>query len=208
MKIFICGQKSFGAEVLKALLREGHTITGVSAAPQLKRYDKLKVEAIHHKIPLINDASNVKSADIPEGTELIISAHSHWYISDKCLKKVKYGGIGFHPSLLPRHRGRDAVRWAVAMGDAITGASVYWLDDIVDGGDILLQKHIFIDKGWDYHDLWRRIFPIGVNLIVEAVRLIEGGKAPREPQDERFKTWEPPFDPYRRLQRNELIMLC
>ncbi len=104
--------------------------------------------------------------DIPNNTDLVIVAHSHWYISDKIIQKAKYGAIGFHPSILPRHRGQDAVGWSIAMGDAVTGATVYWLNQVVDGGDILLQKHIFIDRNQNYHELCKKIFPIGVNMLL------------------------------------------
>lgn len=204
MKIFICGQKSYGAAVMEALIGDGHEIVGVSAAPQIKQYDKLKVAAIKHNIQLVKDAERLSYSDIPDGTDLIISAHSHWFISERAVQACRYGGIGFHPSLLPRHRGRDAVRWACEMGDAVTGASVYWLDNNVDGGDILLQKHIFIAKDWDYHRLWKEIFPIGVEIMREAVRLIAEGAAPHIPQDERFATWEPPHEVGRRLYRGDL----
>jgi len=206
VKIFIAGQKTFGSEVLKAVLHAGHNVVGVSAAPQIKYYDKLKSTAISYGIPVINDAEKLSHYDIPAGTDLIISAHSHWFISDRCIASCKYGGIGFHPSLLPRHRGRDAVRWASAMGDPITGATVYWLDGEVDGGDILLQKPVFNKPGWDYHKLWKEIFPVGVRLVVEAVGLIAQHKAPRIKQDERFKTWEPPFNSAK-LPRGDLFQI-
>ena len=206
MKIFIAGQKSFGAAVLKAVYNAGHHVVGVSAAPQIKYYDKLKSAAIALGVPIVNDAEKLTHSDIPQGTDLIISAHSHWFISARCIAACKYGGIGFHPSLLPRHRGRDAVRWACAMGDAITGASVYWLGDTVDGGDILIQKPVFVKPEWDYHRLWKEIFPVGVDLVLKAVSLIERNEAPREKQDERFKTWEPPFNS-QKLPRGDLFQL-
>lgn len=206
MKIFICGQKAFGKAVLKALYEKGHTITGVAPAPQKRMKDKMVGYAMIKDIPIISDCDRLVSDDIPDGTELIISAHSHWIISDKCVNKCRYGGIGFHPSLLPRHRGQDAVRWAVAMGDFATGGTIYKLSGKCDGGDILLQRMIFIDKSWDYHELWNKLFPIGVNMVVEAVDLIEKHKAVYTPQDEAFATFEPSWD-RPRLKRNELIML-
>lgn len=206
MNIFICGQKSFGRAVLKALHERGHNIVGVAPPPQDKYYDKMQSYAYRYGIPCISDCDKLVSRDIPDNTELVIAAHSHWYISDKIREKAKHGAIGFHPSLLPRHRGQDAVRWAVAMGDAITGATVFWLDSTVDGGDILLQKPIFIARDWDYHRLWREIFPIGVEMICEAVEMIEKGTAERIKQDNRFATYEPSFKATR-LKRNELIML-
>lgn len=208
MKIFICGQKSFGKAVLKELYEQGHEITGVAPPPQKRLKDKMVGFALLHNIPVISDCERLVSEDVPDGTELIISAHSHWIISQKCIEKCKYGGIGFHPSMLPRHRGQDAVRWAVHMGDAITGATIYSLrSDICDGGEILLQKSIFIGKDEDYHSLWERIFPIGVKMVCEAVRLIESGKCNWEPQDEEYATWEPSWE-RPRLKRNELPRLC
>ena len=207
MKIFICGQKSFGKAVLKALYERGHEITGIAPPPQKRLKDKMVGFALMHDIPIVSDCEKLLSSDIPDGTELIISAHSHWIISDRCLNKCKYGGIGFHPSLLPRHRGRDAVRWAVHMGDFITGGTVYNLNgDKCDGGDILLQKNVFIDPEWDYHKLWENIFPVGVDMVVEAVDIISKGKCNWVKQDERFATFEPSWD-RPRLLRNELIAL-
>lgn len=206
MKIFICGQRTFGREVLKALYNAGHEIVGIAPPPQKQYKDKMVGFAMLKKIPIISDCDKLTSKDIPDGTELIISAHSHWIISDKIIEKCKFGGIGFHPSLLPRHRGQDAVRWTVHMGDSITGGTIYKLDSKCDGGDIILQKMIFVDKNWDYHELWKELFPIGIDLILEAVDLIEKGEATETPQDERFATWEPSWD-RPRLKRNELIQL-
>lgn len=207
MNIFICGQRGFGKAVLIELYQLGHNIVGVAPPPQEKYYDKIAVAALSRGIPIIGDCEKLTSAHIPENTGLIIAAHSHWYISEKTIRKARHGAIGFHPSLLPRHRGQDAVRWAAAMGDAITGATVYWLNDKVDGGDILLQQPVFIGKGWDYHKLWSEIFPLGVGLLCRAVELIEKKAAPRVPQDERFATWEPSFE-RPRLIRGELLQLC
>lgn len=207
MKIFICGQKSFGKAVLKRLVEDGHEITGVAPPPQVKYKDKMVGYAMLHNIPIVSDCDMLTSEDVPNGTELVVSAHSHWLISDKVIGKCKYGGIGFHPSLLPRHRGQDAVRWAVHMGDAVTGCSVYNLSSPkCDGGDVMLRRLVFIDPSWDYHKLWEVMFPIGVDMVSEAVALIEAGKAVWEEQDERFATWEPSWN-RPRLKRNELLQI-
>lgn len=208
MKIFICGQKSFGLEVAKRLLADGHHIVGVAPPPQEKYKDKIVGWAMLNNIPIVSDCDKLVSANIPDGTDLIVAAHSHWIISEKVLERCRYGGIGFHPSLLPRHRGVDAVRWTIRLGDAITGGSVYRLTDKCDGGGVLLRKIVFVDRAWDYHDLWQRLFPVGVDLLSEAVALIErtGNTQYEEPQDEDFATWEPSWE-RPRLRRNELLQL-
>lgn len=207
MNIFICGQKSFGKEVLKKLIEDGHTITGIAPPPQKRLKDKMVGIAIKKGVPIISDCDSLTADDIPGDTELIVSAHSHWIISDKALKKCKYGGIGFHPSLLPRHRGQDAVRWAIHMGDAITGGTIYSLNSSkCDGGDIILQELLFIKPSWNYHELWNALFPMGVEMVSRAVRLIEKGKAEYKAQDEECATWEPSWE-RPRLKRNDLIMI-
>ena len=92
------------------------------------------------------------------------------------------------------------------MNDSITGATVFWLDDSVDGVDIFLQKTLFVDRKWNYHDLWREIFPIGVEMICKAVDLIEERNIIKIPQDEKYATWEPSFT-NTRLKRNELLQI-
>lgn len=206
MKVFISGQRSFGEAVMLALMKAGHTITGVAPAPQGKRVDKLARAALKHGVPIVSDGERLVSDMIPDGTELIVSAHSHWIISQKCLDKCIHGGIGFHPSMLPRHRGQDAVRWTIHMGDAIAGGTVYRLTDKCDGGAILAQQPVFVKPGWDYHDLWRAIFPVGIQLTTEAVAAIECGRATETEQDEDCATWEPSWE-RPRLHRNELLQL-
>lgn len=207
MKVFICGQKSFGRAVLKRLYNDGHEIVGVAPPPQERYKDKMVGFAALKGIPVVSDCDMLTAADVPGDTELVISAHSHWMVSEKILEKCKYGGIGFHPSLLPRHRGQDAIRWAVHMGDFVTGATIYNLSGTVcDAGDILLQEVVFIDKGWDYHDLWSYMFPIGVRMVSEAVKLIENGGCNWRKQDEAFATFEPSWE-RPRLKRNDLILI-
>ena len=207
MKIFLTGQRSFGKAVFLALREDGHDIVGVAPAPPGQYYDKLHAIALRYKVPVVCEASRLTSDHIPEGTDLIISAHSHWYVSDKAAEKARLGAIGYHPSLLPRHRGRDAVRWTIACGDAVTGGSVYRLSSKVDGGSILLQRIQFVDRTWNHHDLWKRLFPQGVQMLRDAVKMLDCGYVEGEPQDERFATWEPPFDATARLYRPELLQL-
>lgn len=207
MRIFVCGQKSFGLAVVKRLYSEGHEIVGVCPPPQERLKDKVTGFAMLHGIPIISDCDRLTSDMIPDGTDIIISAHSHWMISQQCIDKCAYGGIGFHPSLLPKHRGQDAVRWTIHMRDEITGGTIYSLSgDICDGGDILLQRVVFIEDGWDYHRLWHELFPIGVDMISEAVAKIGDGTATYTPQNEKVATFEPSWN-RQRLKRNELIMI-
>lgn len=193
---------------MKRLHADGHEIVGIAPPPQEKYKDKMVGWAMLNGIPVVSDCRSLTSDLIPDGTDLIVAAHSHWIVSEKVIGKCRYGGIGFHPSLLPRHRGVDAVRWTVRLGDPVTGGTVYRLTDNCDGGGIILQRFIFVDRMWDYHELWANLFPLGVEMVSDACRLIEETHNTQEEtaQDERFATWEPSWE-RPRLTRNELLML-
>lgn len=92
------------------------------------------------------------------------------------------------------------------MGDRVTGGTIYKLGSGCDKGDILLQRLLFVNPEWDYHELWKHLFPLGVEMTLEAVRVIASGKAEWIEQDESVATWEPSWE-RPRLKRNELMQL-
>ena len=208
MNIFLCGQKSFGAAVLARIIANGHRIIGIAPPPRGRLLDPMEKEAARLGIDIMPNCERLRGKDIPRDTDLIVAAHSHWFVSAPCREAARYGAIGFHPSLLPRHRGIDAVRWTISCGDPIGGGTVFELDDGVDTGPIISQRHIFVGRDWTHHDLWRALFPLGVEMLADAINSIQCGRARPYPQPEEFATWEPAYDPHSRLYRPELIALC
>ncbi|XP_063550343.1 mitochondrial 10-formyltetrahydrofolate dehydrogenase isoform X2 [Gorilla gorilla gorilla] len=103
----------------------------------------------------------------------------------------KHGSIIYHPSILPRHRGASAINWTLIMGDKKAGFSVFWADDGLDTGPILLQRSCDVEPNDTVDALYNRfLFPEGIKAMVEAVQLIADGKAPRIPQPEEGATYE------------------
>lgn len=195
MKILISGQKWFGRGVLDLCLQRGHTITHV-AAPRgtPDRPDRLRTRAEHLGIPVI-DAGTLNHHTMPDGIDLIICAHSHDFIGRRTRQKATLGAIGYHPSLLPLHRGRDAIKWAIHNRERITGGTVFWLTDTVDGGPIAQQKHALIRPEDTPRTLWEReLAPLGLQLISQTLDDLERGILRRIPQDPTLATWEPSFD--------------
>lgn len=207
MKVVLAGQRSFGREVYKRLVADGHEIVAVATPPPGKYYDKLHGLALRDRVPVVLPEDRLLASNIPDDAELLVGAHSHQYIGKRTRDKLRGRVIGYHPSLLPRHRGRDAVRWTIKMRDPIAGGTVYWFDDTVDGGPILAQEWCHVDPHWGTSDLWRlRLFPMGVQLLSDAVKAVAADCAPAVEQDEAFATWEPSFE-RPRLYRPELIRL-
>jgi methionyl-tRNA formyltransferase len=105
----------------------------------------------------------------------------------------RLGSICFHPSLLPKYRGRSAINWALINGETKTGVSLFWVDEGIDTGPILLQKEVAVDPDDTTGTLYfNKLFPVGVEAIGEAVDLIKAGNPPRIVQDESQANYDPP----------------
>lgn len=197
MNVFICGQKEFGAAVFRRLLRDGVTISGVCCPSYNSRgqTDRLRDAANTYRVPSL-EAGSLQADRLPSGIDLIVCAHSHDFVGAATRRKAVHGAIGFHPSLLPRHRGRDAIRWTLKMRDAVAGGSVYWLDDRMDAGPIAAQEYLFVDPDETVESLWReKLFPMGVSLLSQVVADVKAGKIVKERQNERHATFEPACNP-------------
>ena len=136
MKCALVGSRFFAATVFEALRKEeGIEFTSVVAPAE---DDRLAVAARAAGVPVhvLANPRIVPGEAIAEGTDIIIAAHTHARVSDEALARARLRGIGYHPSLLPRHRGIAAVEWTILEGDPIAGGSIYHLADGWDAGAI------------------------------------------------------------------------
>lgn len=191
MRVMLVGQKWLGAEVLAMLLAKGHEVATVAAPAG----DRLHRAAVAAGVPVGDPGRLLAAAWVPEGIDLIVAAHAHSFICRAARERTRLGAIGYHPSLLPRHRGRDAVRWTIHMRDQVAGGTVYWMTDRADGGPVAAQEWCHVRPGDDPDSLWRReLGPLGVRLLAAVVDDVAAGHLVRVPQDESLATWEPAFE--------------
>ena len=204
MNIFISGQKYFGECVLRDVLSAGHNVVGVCCPIGDKYIGGLaNINGIN-----IVPSGSLNHEVFPDNVDLGITAHSFDYIGKKTRYKAKIGWIGYHPSLLPRHRGKSAIEWAIRMKDVVTGGSVYWLNGGIDRGDIERQEWIWLSHNKDAKDVWREeLLPIGRKLIKSAVLDISKGIINKTPQNNVFSTFEPSLDNIRDIYKPDLLML-
>src|SRR6187402_3162504 len=189
MKIILCGQKRFGRDTLQLCQRLGHEIAAVYCP--VDPADKVRIYCENTGLPA-RPAGTLRAHAVPPGTDLIVAAHSHDFISRPARLAARLGAIGYHPSLLPLHRGRDAVGWAVRLRERVTGGSVYWLNDTVDGGSIAARAPVFIRPTDDARSLWaRELAPLGLRLFEKVLCDLKAGVTIREEQDYSLATWEP-----------------
>ena len=191
MKVLIVGQKWLAAELTTLCLDRGDEVTAVSAP---RTDDRLAALASNEGIPFCQVQRRLDADWVPNGVDVILAAHAHVFITAAARAKARYGALGYHPSLLPRHRGRDAVRWAIHMGDPVTGGTVYWLDDGADTGPIAAQDWCWVRPGDTPDQLWRRdLGPMGLRLFSEVLSRLDRGDVPKVGQEECLATWEPAF---------------
>ncbi len=192
MNVTIVGSRYFGQEVLGALVGlKGVAITRV-VAPAAD--DRLARAAVAKNIEVVvHENPHQVTGEHVAPTDLIVTAHSHARVTPDALAKSRLGAIGYHPSLLPRHRGIAAVEWTIKEGDPIAGGSIYHLADRMDAGPLAAQDWCFVKKGETARELWERaLAPMGLRLLREVLlKAAETGMIPAVPQQEEFATLAP-----------------
>ena len=182
----------FGAMVFAALSKAEVHIARV-VAPAADDRLALAAKAAGVAVHVLADPKTVPKDAIADETDLIVAAHTHARVSNEALARSRLGGIGYHPSLLPRHRGIAAVEWTILCGDPIAGGSVYHLADGWDAGAIAAQDWCFVAKDETARELWERaLAPMGLELLTRVVQhAAKHGALPARMQDERFATRAP-----------------
>ncbi len=182
MKIVIHGQDAFGKAVLEKLLERGENVIAVCCAPDKpgKPEDPLKVFAREKGLP-VHQPTSWKT---PEALSLMQSfnadvcmmAYVLLFVPQPVLDAPKFGTFQYHPSLLPAHRGPSSINWPIAMGKTRTGLSIFWPDEGLDEGPILLQKTVEIGPDESLGDVYfKKLFPMGVDAMIESLELVKAG---------------------------------
>jgi len=197
MRIVINGQQAFGKDVLEALIARGDDVIAIYCEPDREggRPDPIKVAALEHNLPVYQPASYKKQEVWAEFAtlkpDLCVMAYVTKIVPEEFLNTPTHGTIQYHPSLLPRHRGPSSINWPIIQGADKTGLSIFWPDNGLDTGPILLQKEVDIGPedtlGSIYFD---KLFPLGVAAMLEGVDMVKAGNPPKIIQVEADATYE------------------
>ena len=198
MRIIINGQQAFGKACLEAILEKGvDEVVCVYTAPDQegRPNDPIKTAALEANLE-VRQPDNFKDENVIEelrswNADLMILAYVTIFVPEQAREIPGLGTICFHPSLLPIHRGPSSINWPIIWGAKKTGLTIFWPDDGLDEGDVLLQKEVEITADDTLGSVYfNKIFPLGIEAILEAVELIKGGNAPRTVQDDSLATYE------------------
>jgi len=193
MKIVFMGTPDFSAVVLEKLnsvYPVSAVVTGLDK-PVGRGYNlapsPLKVKATELGIPVLQYAKVSREGldDIRAlEPDVIVTAAFGQILSDAFLDIPKFAVLNVHASLLPKYRGSSPIQWSIINGDEKTGITIMKTVKAVDAGDVLLEKETEIGKKETAGELFDRLAILGGEAIVEAISLVESGKATFTPQDE------------------------
>jgi methionyl-tRNA formyltransferase len=197
MKIAIIGQQDFGKAVLEAFLGRGDEVTAVFCAPEKEgaRPDPLRATAqakglTVHRFPSLRDPEATRAMKAA-GADLGIMAFVLQFAPQEFVNIPKHGTIQYHPSLLPKYRGPSSINWPIIKGDTETGLTIFRPTDGLDEGAVILQKTTPIGPddtlGSVYFD---RLFPMGVQALLEAADSVVAGTHREIAQDESHASYE------------------
>jgi methionyl-tRNA formyltransferase len=124
--------------------------------------------------------------------DLIVLANVTRILKAPEIAEAGIGVLCFHPSVLPRHRGGDAVYWTFKMGDRQSGVTWFWVDEGIDTGPIAIQAAVPIPADSSPSKMYfETLVPLGARLFDQLLRQLEAGARPSTPQDESAATYEP-----------------
>ncbi len=197
MRIAIIGQQDFGKAVLEAFVARGDDVAAVFCAPEKEgsKADPLRAAAqakglTVHQLPSLK-SEQALTAMREARADIGIMAYVLQFAPQDFVNIPRLGTIQYHPSLLPLYRGPSSINWPIARGDAKTGLTIFRPTDGLDEGPVILQKETPIGPddtlGSVYFD---RLFPLGVQAMVEAADLVYAGKHTETVQDESRATYE------------------
>lgn len=203
MRLVFCGSPEFAVPFFEALqLSEQHTVVGVITQPDrpasrglAMKPPAIKEAALRYNLPILQP-EKINAFESIEwikktGAEILVVVAYGEFLGKEILNLFKTPPINVHPSLLPDLRGAAPVQWAILNGQKKTGVSVQFMSPQMDAGDIILQESVEIEANETSEDLFRKVTPLGIHLLLEALNQIASGKAKPTPQNRAAVTFAP-----------------
>jgi methionyl-tRNA formyltransferase len=202
MEIIFFGTAEFAIPAFKALLASKHKVVALVTQPDRKRGRNLKIQpppakvlAETHGIPVYQpeDASSGEAIEYMKklGADLFVVIAFGQILKRQALAIPKISAINLHGSLLPRYRGAAPTNWAIINGDKMSGVTIIRMSERMDEGDIILKREVAVDAEDTNITLNETLSALGAETLIEAIELIESGRAAFQPQDKAQVTIAP-----------------
>lgn len=201
MRIVFLGTPEFAVPALEAVLAASDVLAVVTRPDRPKGRGRrvepppVATAAMQYGLEVLQPVSLRDGAFLRRlrevAPDLLVTVAFGRLLPPAVLEVAPRGGINLHPSLLPRYRGAAPIPRAIVAGETETGVTVLYMSEEMDAGDIILQRAVRINPEDTSRTLEARLAREGADVLVEALRLLDAGKAPRRPQDPAQVTFAP-----------------
>lgn len=194
MRVVFMGTPEFAVPTLEALL-EVHEVVGVFTQPDKPKgrgkamaFPPVKEKALEHNIPVYQPVKVREKSVVEEirkmNPDAIVVVAFGQILPESILNIPKYGCINVHASLLPKYRGAAPMQWSIIDGEEETGITTMYMAKGLDTGDMILKEVVKLDPKETGETLHDKLSVLGGPLIIETLKQLEAGTAPRTPQDD------------------------
>ncbi len=206
MRVLFWGTPEFATPSLRALIGEGHDVVAVVTQPDRPRArggrSRSKVDPSPVKAVAIEEGIPVLQPERPRGSEFlaalreiapdisVVVAYGH-ILPREVIDLPRHGTVNVHASLLPAYRGAAPIQAAIRDGASETGVSIMRMVPALDAGPVIHSVATEILPDETGGELQVRLAELGAEALVEALALMELGRATEVPQDDAFATYAP-----------------
>ena len=206
MRVLFWGTPEFATPALRALIGEGFEVVGVVTQPDRPvGRSRSRLEAPPVKQIALEESIAVLQPERPRGGEFVqaigalhpelsvVVAYGH-ILTTEVIALPRLGTINIHASLLPRLRGAAPIQAAIRDGHGETGVTIMRMVRALDAGPSILQVRTPIPDDETYGELQLRLAEMGALALIEALALLDLGRAVETPQDESRATYAPKIE--------------
>ena len=202
MNIVFMGTPEFAVASLQALIDNKNNVVGVYSQPDKPKgrghkhqYTPVKEVAVENNIKVFQPTTLKTQEALEEFKALkpdlaVVVAYGK-ILPKEILEVPTYGCINVHASLLPKYRGAGPIQWSVLNGEKVTGVTTMYMAEGLDTGDMILKSETEIGENETASELHDRLAVIGAELLLDTLKLIEQGNAPRTPQNDEESSYAP-----------------
>jgi len=204
IKFIYFGSSEFSKMILEGLSKKGYLPSLIVTKPDKPKGRGLKIQstevssfAQERKLACINPFSlsdlNFKKELDEKDADFFIIADYGKIIPSSLLFLPKIFPLCVHPSLLPFYRGAAPIETAILNAEVETGVTIFKVNEIVDAGDIVLQRSVPIDYFDDFFLLQEKLAKIGISLLIESLGKIINKNYTLIPQDDKKASFTSKF---------------
>ena len=188
--IVVCAYHNVGYRCLEELIRQKAEVALVfthdDSPSEEIWFSSVRELAERHGIPVLTSDINFREnvcllREI--APDFLFSFYYRNMIRDEVLQIPKRGSLNLHGSYLPKYRGRVPVNWAIINGESETGATLHYMVEKPDAGDIVDQEKVPIAFTDTAADVFGKVTEAAVQVLSRSLPLLLSGKAPRIPMD-------------------------